>query len=95
MTEFFGKDHVFGVEVVVWVNYFVREVPFLLVLLEFSNLDEESANISDKISETHEGDILKIAFKLTEEGILAVGIAIVEVYDGKEQGLVKKFGPAE
>ena len=95
MTEFFGKDHVFGVEMVVRVNYFVREISFLLVFLELSDLDEESADISDEVSETHKGNVLNIIFKLTEKGILTVCVAVIEVYDGKEQSLVEKFSPTE
>jgi len=84
MAKLLGEDHVLGVKVVVGVNYFIRKISLFLILFEFPDLDQEGANIPDKIPQAHEGNILNIIFQLGQKWILAMRVPIIQIDDGKE-----------
>ena len=41
MTKHFNQNIFFTIEIVKRINNFVREIPFLFILLEFSDLNQE------------------------------------------------------
>ena len=62
MAELFDHHRILRVEMVVRVNYLVRKVSLLLVLLELSDLNQEIPNIFDQIPQTHKRQIVRICF---------------------------------
>ena len=62
MAELFDHHRILRVEMVVRVNYLVRKVSLLLVLLELSDLYQEIPNIFDQIPQTHKRQIVRICF---------------------------------
>jgi hypothetical protein len=95
VPKLLDEHGVVSLEVVVGIHYFVGEVPLLLVFLEFTHLNEEVSDVADEIAEADEGRVASVSSQLGQKRVLAVRVAVVEVSDAEEKGLVEEFGFAE
>lgn len=76
VAEHLDQDVLLAIEVIIGVHYLIRKHSFLLVLLEFPDLDEEVADILDQLLEGHEGDIGRIVHEFSQDRVLAVRVAV-------------------
>jgi hypothetical protein len=95
VAEHLNQDILLAIEVVVRVHNLIRKHPFLLVFLEFADLDEEVANVLDELLQGHEGYVGGVVHKFGQDRVLAMRVAVKQIDDTQEQCLVKQFCLAE
>lgn len=89
MAEHLDQDILLAIEVIIGVHYLIRKHSLLLVLLEFSNLDEEVADVLDELLQGHEGDIGGVVHEFGQDRVLAVRVAVEQIDDAQEKSLVE------
>ena len=80
---------------IIRVNNFIWEHSLLFILFEFSDLYQEVADIFDQLLQSHEGDIGRIVEQLIQDGVLTVSVAIKQVHNTQEQGLIEELSLSE
>lgn len=88
MPEHLHQDVLLAIEVIIRVHYLIGEDTLLLILLELADLYQEVSDVLDELFEGHEGDIGRVVLEFSEDGVLAVGVAIEQIDDTQQQRLV-------